>query len=285
MTEQVLMFECRGSRLIGILHQPAQLAGNIGVVVVVGGPQYRVGSHRQFTLMARALADAGYPVLRFDYRGMGDSAGEYRGFEWIDDDISAAIDALLDAMPELEGVVLWGLCDAASACLIYGSRGDTRLAGMILANPWARTESGEATAYLQHYYLQRLLQRSFWAKLFSGAFSITRSLRELMATVRQSRQSKAEDQQPTGHFIDRMRQGFRKLERPVLLLISERDLTAQEFMGLVAAQPQWRELLQQPEVEQVLCAGSDHTFSAIPDLHWANKKCIEWLKRSIGKKV
>ena len=48
---------------------------------MVGGPQYRVGSHRQFTLMARAFAAAGYPVLRFDYRGIGDSEGESRGFE------------------------------------------------------------------------------------------------------------------------------------------------------------------------------------------------------------
>ena len=39
------------------------------MVIVVGGPQYRAGSHRQFTLLARHIAAAGYPVLRFDARG------------------------------------------------------------------------------------------------------------------------------------------------------------------------------------------------------------------------
>jgi alpha/beta superfamily hydrolase len=48
------------------------------VLVIVGGPQYRAGSHRQFTLLARSLAEQGFAVLRFDYRGMGDSTGAMR---------------------------------------------------------------------------------------------------------------------------------------------------------------------------------------------------------------
>jgi len=52
-----------------------------GVLIVVGGPQYRVGSHRQFLLLSRRLAAEGHPVMRFDYRGMGDASGAMRGFE------------------------------------------------------------------------------------------------------------------------------------------------------------------------------------------------------------
>ena len=76
--------------LTGILSQPEQ-ASDTTVIVVVGGPQYRVGSHRQFLQLARHLARQGYPVLRFDGRGMGDSSGLLRSFEEIDDDIGAAI--------------------------------------------------------------------------------------------------------------------------------------------------------------------------------------------------
>lgn len=280
MTEQVLTFDSQGNRLIGILHQPEQLTTQVGVVVVVGGPQYRVGSHRQFTLMAREFSGAGYPVLRFDYRGMGDSAGEYRGFEQVDDDICAAIDALLDAVPTLDGVVLWGLCDAASACLMYCNRGDGRIAGLILANPWVRTQSGEASAYLKHYYLQRLLQRSFWTKLFGGSFNIGRSLRELLVTVRQSREPKAGSGPPVEHFIERMLRGFRKLDRPVLLLTSERDLTAQEFLDFTQKQPQWRALLSRAGVRHVSLKGADHTFSSRADAQLVSEACIAWL--SVG---
>src|SRR5690349_24048098 len=54
-----------------------------GVLLVVGGPQYRVGSHRQFALLCRRLAGRGVPALRFDYRGMGDADGAARTFESV----------------------------------------------------------------------------------------------------------------------------------------------------------------------------------------------------------
>ena len=73
-TEQALSVECRGESLLGVLHLPIT-PRDLGVIVVVGGPQYRAGSHRQFVLLARALADAGHAVLRLDVRGMGDSTG------------------------------------------------------------------------------------------------------------------------------------------------------------------------------------------------------------------
>jgi alpha/beta superfamily hydrolase len=92
--EQVLTFICAGEPLVGVACVPDK-ARSTGVVVVVGGPQCRVGSHRQFLLLSRALASAGYLVLRFDYRGMGDSCGEIRNFENVDDDIAAAIDAFV----------------------------------------------------------------------------------------------------------------------------------------------------------------------------------------------
>ena len=63
--ERPVQFSCGTDRLLGILH-PGAPDSERGVLVVVGGPQYRVGSHRQFVLLARALAAAGIPVLRFD---------------------------------------------------------------------------------------------------------------------------------------------------------------------------------------------------------------------------
>ena len=92
--EQTLSFQCAGDVLQGVVTLPSstrQPAAARGVVVVVGGPQYRAGSHRQFTLLARALAARGIPVLRFDCRGMGDSEGAQRDFEQLDDDIGAAV--------------------------------------------------------------------------------------------------------------------------------------------------------------------------------------------------
>ena len=77
-SEHAIAFDCVEEQLLGVVSLPAQ-ASDIGVLVIVGGPQYRVGSHRQFVLLARYLAASGYPVLRFDVRGMGDSSGQFPG--------------------------------------------------------------------------------------------------------------------------------------------------------------------------------------------------------------
>jgi exosortase A-associated hydrolase 1 len=118
VNESVLSFSCEGAPLVGILAEPRDTPAEVGVLIIVGGPQYRVGSHRQFTLLARHLAANGFAALRFDYRSMGDSAGETRDFLGVNTDIAAAIEALLAARPALKRVVLWGLCDAASAALL-----------------------------------------------------------------------------------------------------------------------------------------------------------------------
>ena len=96
--ETPLLFQCDGKQLLGMLHLPQQPV-RTGVVMVVGGPQYRVGSHRQFLLLSRFLAQHGVAVFRFDYRGMGDSEGEISSFEAVDDDLKAAIDTFLAHAP------------------------------------------------------------------------------------------------------------------------------------------------------------------------------------------
>ena len=165
-TEQALVIHCHGDSLAGIASVP-DAPRDSAVIIVVGGPQYRAGSHRQFVLLARSLAEAGYPALRFDARGMGDSTGDARDFESITDDIGCALAAFHQALPAVRRFVLWGLCDGASAALLYVERTqDPRVAGLCLANPWVRSEASLARTQVKHYYTQRVLQRDFW--LLSG---------------------------------------------------------------------------------------------------------------------
>mgnify|MGYP000113667174 FL=1 len=96
--EQAVSFPVAGDLALGIAALPELTAelteqpGDCGVLIAVGGPQYRVGSHRQFLLLSRRLAAEGFPVFRFDYRGMGDSDGAMRSFENVSEDIAAAVD-------------------------------------------------------------------------------------------------------------------------------------------------------------------------------------------------
>jgi len=293
--ENPLIFECEGAQLPGVLHLGASGATR-GVLIVVGGPQYRVGSHRQFVLLARDLAQAGIPALRFDYRGMGDAEGEFAGFEQIDADIAAAVDAFFTGVPGLKDVVIWGLCDAASAALFYAWR-DPRIAGLVLLNPWLRTEVGAARAYLRHYYLARLVNPDLWRKIGRGEFSFATALRSLLALVGQvwrggrvgSSQSAAETaagirmpepNQPP--LPERMADGLQRFKGWVLLILSGDDLTAAEFRDAVKASRRWRRLLAQPRVTVQEFPAANHTFSR---RDWRDQVAAwtrEWLVDGMG---
>ncbi len=277
--EEVVQFEHAGDALIGILGRPDELRSSTGVLVIVGGPQYRVGSHRQFVLLTRRLARSGYCVLRFDYRGMGDSAGEMRPFDAVDGDIGAAIDALMRACPDLRSVCLWGLCDAASAAMMYAPA-DGRVAGLALLNPWIRSEATIARTYLRHYYTERLVSREFWKKLFSQSFSPIASARSLAGNF--FRALRRSDGKPSGErtpFQARMLRGLERFRGPVLLMLSGRDLTAQEFVSVTEADARWRRTLQPDRLKRWELPQADHTFSSQEWRAAVENETLDWLGR------
>jgi uncharacterized protein len=262
-TETAHSFECAGQTLIGVVCAPSDPAPR-GVVIVVGGPQYRAGSHRQFVLLARHLAAHGVAVLRFDYRGMGDSQGESRSFEDIDADIRAAVDTLFTRVAALREVVLVGLCDAASAALLY-SHGDARVSGLVLLNPWVRTVEGEARTYLKHYYAGRLADPQLWRKLHRGEFDFRAAASSLFSNVRRtSRTYRSRKESMTlgeTSLPERMRRAMERFEGRVLLILSGDDLTAKEFEDEVSGNQQWSKLICPPRVTRHKLIRANHTFA------------------------
>ena len=273
--ESVHVFECAGESLVGLLARPSDRMAPHGVLMVVGGPQYRVGSHRQFLLLSRHLAAAGFPVMRFDYRGMGDSTGEHRDFEAIQDDLQAALDVFFRDVPQIRTVTLWGLCDAASANLFFAP-GDRRITGLVLLNPWVRTPQGEARARVKHYYVERLASRDFWHKIFSGHFHFLSSLRSFCGAITGMRKPS-----PTGvaalPLPDRMLASLEQFSGRVLLILSGRDLTAQEFSDTVSASPRWQAALARPDCTQHRLEEADHTFSRKEWRDQVARWTTEWL--------
>ncbi|MDO8959005.1 MAG: hydrolase 1, exosortase A system-associated [Rhodocyclaceae bacterium] len=274
-SEDAVRFGCENENLFGILARPERPA-DIGIVIVVGGPQTRVGSHRQFVLLSRALAAAGFPVLRFDYRGMGDSTGAPRNFEAITSDICAASAALQAACPNVKRIVLWGLCDAAAALLLYwDDTHDPRIAGLCLLNPWVRSEATLAKTQVKHYYGQRLLQKEFWRKLLSGKLNLVGALSGFLGKLKQA--SAGIDSRPG--FQDRMARSLRNFPGPVLLLQSGNDYTAREFLEYANSGASWRGLLDRPSVTRIDIADADHTFSSQAWRETVENKCLDWLKQ------
>jgi uncharacterized protein len=289
MSETAIAFECGGDSLVGVLHLGEQPSRRGVLFVVGGGPQYRAGGHRQLTLWARFLAEQGHPAFRFDYRGMGDSHGEFRGFEDVGDDIHAAIDRFVAAVPGgLDEIVLWGECDAASAILFYAYR-DARIKGVVLLNPWVHTEAGKAQVMLRFYYLNRLMQPAFWRKVISLRFNPFASLVSLAKMLSQSRGAPARPRKAGSEGIDaeipretplpeRLLIGMQRFKGSVMLVLSGRDLIAREFEAAVKASPAWQQQMGRQGLTRHDLPDADHTFSSAAQRQQVARWGLDWLR-------
>lgn len=247
-------FQCRGDWLVGILHLPVYPRAR-GVLVITGGPQYRAGSHRQFVLLGQLLAESGIPVLRFDHRGMGDSEGDPRSFDQLNADLGAAVRHFFQVMPNLRELVLWGLCDGASAAAFYAAH-DARVRGLVLLNPWVRTEQGQARATLRHYYSERLRNPEFWRKLACGGVRWMDSLRSLGRLARSANRAGA-----SGELPNKLFQALNNFPGRILFILSGADLTAREFSAVAASTPGWRALMAAANVRHARIEAANHTFA------------------------
>ncbi len=261
------------ARMVGILSLPAA-PGPRGILIVTGGPQYRVGSHRQFVLLARALAAQGWPVLRFDLRGMGDSEGSARDYRAASPDIGGALTQFFDAVPSLREVVLWGLCDGATAAACYAPD-DPRISALILLNPWVRSSASLARATLRHYYLPRLLQGAFWRKLAGGGLQLGASLASL-------RQVAAAMQGPATQENDApapaLLRALAQFPGKMLLILSGDDLGAREWQALLDSDAAWRAVTARAQWTQAQVHGANHTFASAAWRGEVEQLCARWLQ-------
>lgn len=110
MQEDAFFLDLNGDRLFACLHRPATPSGR-GVVLCAPLGEEMLWSRRVFVTFARELAARGHSVLRFDYRGEGDSG---RWFQESDlatriQDTAFAVDSLRRLSPGITEVTLAGL--------------------------------------------------------------------------------------------------------------------------------------------------------------------------------
>ena len=264
--EKTLQFSANGKGLFGILHLPDAVPVDRAVLMVIGGPQTRIASHRMYVQMARFLCDHGLAVLRFDYEGMGDSHGDFVGFENAGASIRAAVDLAYTEIPGLKDLVLWSLCDGAAAGIFYASTDRDRITAMILANPYVHTEEGEAQTILKHYYVHRFFEKSLWKKVFSFRYNFRESLQSLAkvyttALNGKKKQDISDTNTPTGSLPQRVLRGIELFKKPITFLISTNDMTGLEFRDLVQNSSTCKRMLREGVLSFRYIKGADHTFS------------------------
>jgi exosortase A-associated hydrolase 1 len=189
---RLIAFPCGDETLAGSLD--LHKGSTTGLLLVIGGSQTRVGSHRMYERLSNALVDKGYSCFRYDRRGVGDSNGEDPGFKGSGPDLKAAAHAFRGEVPALTRVIGFGLCDGASAIALYGD--EAGLEGLILANPWlVEAEAGEPPpAAVRQHYRKQLLTRAGWKKLLTGAVNYKKLWRGILSIFsRRKDESLAQD--------------------------------------------------------------------------------------------
>ena len=285
--EKPLVFDICGSPVLGVLHQPSD-SPEVGIIMLAaGGPQYHVGCSRQLLTWARKFSDAGFAVLRFDYRGMGDSGGEFKGFEEVDGDLRAAVDQLLLQSPSIKQVVFWGGCNAASAILMYVHH-DPRVKQVIALNPWIRTQAAEAQVQVKYYYLQRLTQKSFWLKVLSGKLNPLKAAQSLLAALAKMRgaglpvhEADSESGKARPPVSERIRCGLEGFNGEVLLLLSGKSLEAQQFDATVNSTKLWKQTMKGVRLTRQELPDAGHTFATRESQDAAFDAALNWLRRSV----
>ncbi len=155
-------------RLFGIRHVSADVSGKVGVVILNAGLLHHVGPFRLHVLLAEQFADAGFPVIRLDQSGKGESARRkgVRRNDSILMDYDEAVSNL-----ELLGVqkfVVVGLCSGADDGLFIAANRDN-VAGLVMLDGYAqRNLRFHVTYYFQRIFSLGVLRRVF--KKISGLF-------------------------------------------------------------------------------------------------------------------
>jgi hypothetical protein len=131
--------------LMGILTTPREpRAGLPHIVFINAGIVHRVGPNRLYVDMARALAALGFPVLRFDLSGLGDSQMVPTAASLADSavaDVRAAFD-FLSSTRQATSFIVSGLCLGANYSFL-AAFSDERVAGVLALDPTVtRTRRG-----------------------------------------------------------------------------------------------------------------------------------------------
>ncbi|MGU3314498.1 hydrolase 1, exosortase A system-associated [Sphingomonas sp. M6A6_1c] len=212
----LIAFPCAGETLIGTLDAAP---GRTGLLIVSGGNEVRCGAHRGMALLAARVAAAGYPVFRYDRRGIGDSTGENQGYLSARDDLVAATATFRARAPQLATILAYGNCDAASTLALHGhAAGIDRL---LLANPWTIEEVDDLppAAAIRATYRERLTSPRAWAKLLTGRIDLAKAIKGL-------RKASAKTPQTLATQIVAAIEGW---ENAAKVILATGDATAQAY--------------------------------------------------------
>lgn len=275
-TESPVKFSNHGSHLYGVLHIP-DTAPKRGVLVVFGGPT-RVGPHRTNVLLARELARSGLAVMRFDYRGTGDSdeilISQYHD-EVISDmrlsDIELAVDSFFQHVQSIQEIVIWGLCSGATRAIHYANK-DSRVSSVVLINPYVDCKTKDSLANMKDYYWRRLTTIDFYKRIIRGDLSLIKASKNLaskiVGAIHKNKPNTITNEKKTCAQIpvklsshSQHEKSLLKFKGKVLVILAGDDRIGARFKEFVKRSATLKRHFKNSNITFHVIPGANHTFS------------------------
>ncbi len=258
----------RGQGLFGVVTSRDDPGTAPAVILLNTGGGHHVGPHRLYVPLARQWAARGHFVLRFDLRGIGDSAhaaGSEANIAYPEKMLDDARDAIALVRKEAPGrkIIVAGLCSGGWLAF-QAARYDLGVDAVVSVNPPLYLRDGDAQ-WLRNErtlgrYQQAMRDPSKWVKALRGEASyaaFTRvAARALTGQVAVRARGILGDQLPDGLANDLCAIADRRIRS--LFVFSRGD------NGLTYFQSQSSAALKRPQVRafvrHLVVDGAGHTF-------------------------
>jgi len=156
--------------LSGILTEPERpQTDRPAVLLLNAGLLHRVGPNRLHVVLARRLAEAGLPVLRFDYSGLGESDVRRDEVPIEQSAVAEGLEAMefLETSGVAERFVPMGICSGAENAQRLAHE-DERVVGAVLIDGYAYRTGG----YHLREYARHVLSPRSWRRLLSRPLAL-----------------------------------------------------------------------------------------------------------------
>jgi len=161
---------------------PDRNAKGAGVLFVHAEGGNRLGPHRMFVELAQRLNKSGFPTLRFDLSGCGDSRGQ-PSQNSIDSDIHDVMATVefFKSKANLSDVYLLGISRGAHLCFKVIATATISIAGGVLLSTYVSTKKAAAAKFRNRLteYFCKLKNPSYLGKLFSGRANMKQIVKTL----------------------------------------------------------------------------------------------------------
>lgn len=164
---------------VASITRPPELAptdAGVAIVILNAGVIHRVGPGRLHVRLARTLAARGFPCLRFDLPGIGDSRSLGTGSMLLQDNlvaISAAFDTL-ERKNVARRFVVFGLCSGADHAFLSACN-DPRVVGVVMVDPTRIFTTWRSQALRAGRWL---IRPSAWLRLLLGHYTVLKRVHQ-----------------------------------------------------------------------------------------------------------